>query len=145
MSSLIEQRKAYANELQALIDERKASLEAKVAAYRAQLEREATVTPEMQRLSNFIRSLDEMIAFEAEHQTDSVSVANGANESVETFCSCAESTDNAVGQTAKAQGTGLEGTTFEALAIDAANTRKRLEAVEQGRPGMPHVVLPDRQ
>lgn len=145
MSSLIEQRKAYANALQELIDERKASLEAKVAAYRAQLEREATVTPEMQRLSNFIRSLDEMIAFEAEHQKDAACVVNGVDESSETFCDNAESADNTVEQTAETESAGLEGTPFEALATDAADTRERLKAVEQGRPGMPNVVLPHRQ
>lgn len=139
--SLIEQRNLYAQKLQKLVDERKAKIDEAVAKYRAELEANAQVTPEMQKLTGFVRQLDEIIAYEAAQQQDN-SVAESPVVAEPVFCNARE--DNTAEQ-AEAKAEGLAGTGFEALAADAMATRQRLEAVEQGRPGMPNVVLPDRQ
>lgn len=40
--------------------------------------------------------------------------------------------------------TTLDGTVFEAIAADIADTKAKLQSVSEGRPGMPGIVLPRR-
>lgn len=149
MVSLQTQRKLYMEKLQFMTNIRQADIDAKVAAYRKQLEDEK-VTPEMAQLTEFIRQIDKMLAFNQtnaivtdEHDTD-VEETVEANEPI-SFHNTVESNEATVNcatsitcaeQNVKAP--------FKALAEDIADTRSKLRAAEQGRPGMSNIVVPNR-
>lgn len=168
--SLIETRAEYMQRLQSLIDARQNSIDEKVAAlrakleaeeiqpYRAQLEAEK-VTPEISKLVEFINDIDEMLAYDAKEKVEQTEQAEQAEqtESVaekvedESFRdeSCIERTgdnvDTVEHHTVEAKpDTTLDGTVFEAIATDIADTKAKLQSVSEGRPGMPGIVLPRR-
>ena len=165
--SLIEQRKQFMSRLQALIDSRQNDINEKVAArraqveaeyvqpYRAELEKEK-VTPEMNKLIEFIDHIDEMLEYETsgaatdvktEHEQvedkacveeavdDNLTFQTDANTDTKKVDECAENTNIAN----ESIGTG-----FDAIAADIADTNKKLQSVVEGRPGIPGIVLPRR-
>ena len=180
--SLIETRASYMHRLQTLIDARQKDIDDKVGAlrakleveqiqpYRAQLEAEK-VTPEMNKLVEFINDIDAMLAYEntetastetAEQTSKTIeheeveqvadhSVAEEVSEETETFHDA--SNDNTAGDNVDAvqhitttakTAEELVGTGFEAIAADLADTKAKLQSVVEGRPGMPGIVLPRR-
>lgn len=167
--SLIEQKRAFMDQLQRLLDERSAEIDRKVAAYRESLEKEK-LTDEMKQLVGFINQLDAMIAYEnntaAPTESEAVEEAtiDEAPVAEEGLFEDAESVDEestfseAPAETVAAEekeianverdtsehADELVGTGFEALKIDADDTRAKLRAAEQARPGMPGIVPPRR-
>ena len=180
--SLIETRASYMHRLQTLIDARQKDIDDKVGAlrakheaeqiqpYRAQLEAEK-VTPEMNKLVEFINDIDAMLAYEntetastetAEQTSETIeheeveqvadhSVVEEVSEETETFHdasndNCAGDNVDAVQHTTTTIKTAEElvGTGFEAIAADLADTKAKLQSVVEGRPGMPGIVLPRR-
>lgn len=180
--SLIETRASYMHRLQTLIDARQKDIDDKVGAlrakleveqiqpYRAQLEAEK-VTPEMNKLVEFINDIDAMLAYEntetastetAEQTSETIeheeveqvadhSVAEEVSEETETFHDA--SNDNTAGDNVDAvqhttttakTAEELVGTGFEAIAADLADTKAKLRSAVEGRPGMPGIVLPRR-
>lgn len=165
--SLIEQRKQFMSQLQTLIDSRQNDIDEKVAArraqveveyvqpYRAELEKEK-VTPEMNKLVEFIGNIDEMLEYET----------SGVAADVETECEQAEDEacveeavdDNTIFQTDANTNTktvdecaantsianAIIGTGLDAIAADIADTNKKIQSVVESRPGMPGIVLPRR-
>lgn len=151
------------------IDEKVAALRAKLEAeeiqpYRAQLEAEK-VTPEISKLVEFINDIDEMLAYDAgekaeqteqTEQPEQVEQAEQAESVVEKVedesfrdGTCADSTGCNINtvehHTVEAKpDTTLDGTVFEAIAADIADTKAKLQSVSEGRPGMPGIVLPRR-
>lgn len=180
--SLIETRASYMHRLQTLIDARQKDIDDKVGALRAKLEVEQIqpyrtqleaekVTPEMNKLVEFINNIDTMLAYEnteiastetAEQTSETIeheeveqvadhSVAEEVSEETETFHDA--SNDNTAGDNVDAvQHTTttakmveeLVGTGFEAIAADLADTKAKLQSAVEGRPGMPGIVLPRR-
>ena len=171
--SLIEQKNAFMEKLQRLLDERSKEIDRKVAEFRESLEKE-TLTPEMKQIVAFINQLDAMIAFEKNTLTTRIEDVQKANEDTiekgdaetelfendnvvneeETF-----SESKAVSETVENENENenvnvdndtikyaktLVGTGFEALEADAADTRAKLRAAEQARPGMFNIVPPRR-
>lgn len=149
----------------------RAKLEAEqIQPYRAQLE-DAKVTPEMNKLVKFINDIDAMLAYEntktalteTVEQTDEIiedeeveqvtdqCVNEEVLEETETFP--IEHNDNTTGNNVDAvqhttttakTAEELVGTGFEAIAADLADTKARLQAAVEARPGMPGIVLPRR-
>ena len=180
--SLIETRASYMHRLQTLVDARQKDIDDKVAALRAKLEVEQIqpyraqleakkVTPEMNKLVEFINDIDAMLEYESTdtasiataEQTDETikheevkqvtdhSVAEEVSEEAKTFP--IEYNDNTAGNNVDAvQHTittaktteELVGTGFEAIAADLADTKAKLQSVIESRPGMPGIVLPRR-
>lgn len=172
--SLIEQKKAFMDTLQRLLDARSAEIERKVAEFRESLEKEK-LTDEMKQLVAFINQLDAMIAFEKQQAataTEEVvedTVENEIEEDVaeeelfedsenvdeeETFSEdnvedeeVEDEQEQEIAEDEKdtvAYANSLIGTGFEALQADADDTRAKLRAAEQARPGMPNIVPPRR-
>ena len=149
----------------------RAKLEAEqIQPYRAKLEAEK-VTPEMNKLVEFINDIDAMLAYEntetastetAEQTSEAIkheeveqvmnhSVADEVSEENKTFP--IERNDNTAGNnvdtvqhttTTTKTAEELVGTGFEAIAADLADTKAKLHAAVEGRPGMPGIVLPRR-
>lgn len=180
--SLIETRASYMHRLQTLVDARQKDIDDKVAALRAKLEVEQIqpyraqleakkVTPEMNKLVEFINNIDAMLEYESAdaasiatvEQTDETteheeveqvadhSVAEEVSDETETFP--IEHNDNTAGNnvdavqhtTATAKtAEELVGTGFEAIAADLADTKAKLQSAVEGRPGMPGIVPPRR-
>ena len=165
--SLIEQRKQFMSQLQTLIDNCQNDINEKVAArraqveaeyvqpYRAELEKEK-VTPEMNKLVEFIGHIDEMLKYETsgaavdvetecEQAEDEVCVEEVVNDN-STFQTDADTNTNAVDECA--ENTSIDnaiiGTGLDAIAADIADTNKKLQSVVESRPGMPGIVLPRR-
>lgn len=165
--SLIEQRKHFMSQLQTFIDNRQNDINEKVAArraqveaeyvqpYRAELEKEK-VTPEMNKLVEFIGDIDEMLEYETsgvaadveteyeqvedeacveEAVDDNSTFQADANIDTKTVDECAENTSIA---------NEIIGTGFDAITADIADTNKKLQSVVESRPGMPGIVLPRR-
>lgn len=180
--SLIETRASYMRRLQMLIDARQKDIDDKVGALRAKLEAEQIqpyraqleakkVTPEINKLVEFINDIDAMLAYEntetasietAEQTSETIeqeeveqvadhSAAEEVSEETKTFP--IERNDNTAGNnvdavqhtTITAKTTEeLVGTGFEAIAADLADTKAKLQSVIESRPGMPGIVLPRR-
>lgn len=165
--SLIEQRKQFMSQLQTLIDRRQNDINEKVAArraqveaeyvqpYRAELEKEK-VTPEMNKLVEFIDQIDEMLKYEAsgaatdietedEQAEDEVSVEEVVNDT-STFQTDANINTKTVDECAENTSIANEiiGTGLDAIAADIADTNKKLQSAAESRPGMPGIVLPRR-
>ena len=131
--SLTEQRAQYASKLQAMYNARKDDIEAKVVAYKAQLEA-TLVTPEMQQLTDVIRALDVVIGYEGVDNTVATKEADVDASDVfcaESECSAAEKSDDESVDVAPVE--------------ETCSVRQRVEAAQQGRAGMPNIVLPDRK
>lgn len=172
--SLIETRASYMHRLQTLIDARQKDIDDKVRALRAKLEVEqiqpyraqleaGKVTPEMNKLVEFINNIDAMLEYE-NTETASTETAEQTSETieheeveqvtdhsvVETFP--IEHDNNTAGNNVDAvqyattakTAEELVGTGFEAIAADLADTKAKLQSVVEGRPGMPGIVLPRR-
>ena len=180
--SLIETRASYMRRLQTLIDARQKDIDDKVGALRAKLEAEQIqpyraqleakkVTPEINKLVEFINDIDAMLAYEntgiastetAEQVSETIerkeveqvadhSVVKEVSDETKTFP--IEHDDNTAGNyvdavqhatTAAKTSEELVGTSFEAIAADIADTKAKLRSVIEGRPGMPGIVLPRR-
>lgn len=180
--SLIETRASYMHRLQTLIDARQKDIDDKVGALRAKLEAEqiqpyraqleaGKVTPEMNKLVEFINNIDAMLEYEntetastetAEQTSQTIEheeveqvtdhyVAEEVSDGAKTFP--VEHDDNTVGNYVDAvqrttattkTAEELVGTGFEAIAADLADTKAKLQSVVEGRPGMPGIVLPRR-
>lgn len=165
--SLIEQRKQFMSQLQTLIDSRQNDINEKVAArraqvedeyvqpYRAELEKEK-VTPEMNKLIEFIDQIDEMLEYETsdasidietkyEQVEDEVCVEEAANDT-STFRTEANNNTKTVDECAENTSIANEivGTGLDAIAADIADTNKKLQTVVESRPGMPGIILPRR-
>lgn len=167
--SLIEQKKTFMDTLQCLLDARSAEIDSKVAEFRASLEKEK-LTDEMKQLVAFINQLDAMIAFEKQlsvtpnkHIEDVVKDDYDEDVTKEKLFKDDENVDkdNAFSENdikneqketniteddsnAIVNVNDLVGTGFEALQADADDTKAKLKAVEQARPGMHSIVLPRR-
>ena len=179
--SLIETRASYMHRLQTLVDARQKNIDDKVRALRAKLEVEqiqpyraqleaGKVTPEMNKLVEFINNIDAMLEYEntetastetAEQTSQTIeheeveqvadhAVVEEVSEETETFHDA--SNDNCAGDNVDAvqyattakTAEELVGTGFEAIAADIADTKAKLQSVVEGRPGMPGIVLPRR-
>lgn len=165
--SLIEQRKKFMSQLQTLIDSRQNDINEKVAArraqveaeyvqpYRAELEKEK-VTPEMNKLVEFIDHIDEILKYETsgaatdvetedEQVEDKVCVEEAVNDD-SIFQSDANNNTKTIDECAENASIANEiiGTGLEAITADIADTNKKLQSVAEGRPGMPGIVLPRR-
>lgn len=165
--SLIEQRKQFMSQLQTLIDSRQNDINEKVAArraqveaeyvqpYRAELEKEK-VTPEMNKLVEFIDHIDEMLKYETsgaatdvetkcEQNEDEACVEEAVNDD-STFQLDADTNTKTVDECAENTNIANEiiGTGLDAVAADIADTNKKLQSVVESRPGMPGIVLPHR-
>ena len=179
--SLIETRASYMHRLQTLVDARQKNIDDKVRALRAKLEVEqiqpyraqleaGKVTPEMNKLVEFINNIDAMLEYEntetastetAEQTSQTIeheeveqvadhAVVEEVSEETETFHDA--SNDNCAGDNADAvqyattakTAEELVGTGFEAIAADIADTKAKLQSIVEGRPGMPGIVLPRR-
>ena len=180
--SLIETRASYMHRLQTLIDARQKDIDDKVVALRAKLEAEqiqpyraqleaGKVTPEMNKLVEFINNIDAMLEYEnteiastetAEQTSQTIeheeveqvtdhTVVEEVSDGAKTFP--VEHDDNTVGNYVDAvqhttattkTAEELVGTGFEAIAADLADTKAKLQSVVEGRPGMPGIVLPRR-
>lgn len=165
--SLIEQRKQFMSRLQTLIDSRQKDINEKVAArraqveaeyvqpYRAELEKEK-VTPEMNKLIEFIDHIDEMLEYETSGVTANVEIEDGqavdeacVEEAVDddsTFQTDANDNTKTIDERAENANIADEivRTGFDAIAADIADTNKKLQSVVESRPGMPSIVLPRR-
>ena len=179
--SLIETRASYMHRLQTLVDARQKNIDDKVRALRAKLEVEqiqpyraqleaGKVTPEMNKLVEFINNIDAMLEYEnteiastetAEQTSQTIEheeveqvtdhcVAEEVSDGAKTFP--VEHDDNTAGNNVDAvqhtttakTAEELVGTGFEAIAADLADTKAKLQSVVEGRPGMPGIVLPRR-
>ena len=171
--SLIEQKNAFMEKLQRLLDERSKEIDRKVAEFRESLERE-TLTPEMKQIVAFINQLDAMIAFEKNTLTTRIEDVQKANEDTfeeadaknelfkddnivdeEDKFSKDEADNEIIEDKSQEENVNVDndtieyaktlvGTGFEALEADAADTRAKLKAAEQARPGMFNIVPPRR-
>ncbi len=165
--SLIEQRKQFMSQLQTLIDSRQNDINEKVAArraqveaeyvqpYRAELEKEK-VTPEMNKLVEFIDHIDEMLKYETsgvaadvETECEQAEVEACVEEVVNdasTFQTDANSNTKTVDESAENASIANElvGAGLDAIAADIADTNKKLQSAAESRPGMPGIVLPRR-
>ena len=172
--SLIETRASYMHRLQTLVDARQKNIDDKVRALRAKLEVEqiqpyraqleaGKVTPEMNKLVEFINNIDAMLEYE-NTETTSTETAEQTSQTieheeveqvadhsvVETFP--IEHDDNTAGNNVDAvqyattakTAEELVGTGFEAIAADIADTKAKLQSAVEGRPGMAGIVLPRR-
>lgn len=172
--SLIETRASYMHRLQTLVDARQKNIDDKVRALRAKLEVEqiqpyraqleaGKVTPEMNKLVEFINNIDAMLEYE-NTETTSTETAEQTSQTieheeveqvadhsvVETFP--IEHDNNTAGNnvdavqyaTAAKTAEELVGTGFEAIAADVADTKAKLQSAVEGRPGMAGIVLPRR-
>ena len=172
--SLIETRASYMHRLQTLVDARQKNIDDKVRALRAKLEVEqiqpyraqleaGKVTPEMNKLVEFINNIDAMLEYE-NTETASTETAEQTSETieheeveqvadhsvVETFP--IEHDNNTAGNNVDAvqyattakTAEELVGTGFEAIAADVADTKAKLQSAVEGRPGMAGIVLPRR-
>lgn len=147
MASLAEQRNVYMTKLQSLIDAKNAEIAEKVNAYKAELDAEVNtkvntlkseleaekVTPEISQLVTFVHQLDAMIEY------DKNGIASATEESAED----AEVADENVNDEAKST-EQLDGTGFEAIAADLADTRARLNTANSNRSVGSGIVLPRR-
>ena len=165
--SLIEQRKQFMSRLQALIDKRQNDINEKVAArraqveaeyvqpYRAELEKEK-VTPEMNKLIEFIAHIDEMLEYEAsgaatnvetEHeQVEGKACVEKAADDNSTFQTDADTNTKKVDEHAENTNIANESvkTGLDAVVADIADTNKKFQSIVEGRPGIPSIVLPRR-
>lgn len=173
--SLIETRASYMHRLQTLVDARQKNIDDKVRALRAKLEVEqiqpyraqleaGKVTPEMNKLVEFINNIDAMLEYE-NTETTSTETAEQTSQTieheeveqvadhsvVETFP--IEHDNNTAGNNVDAvqyatttakTAEELVGTGFEAIAADIADTKAKLQSAVEGRPGMAGIVLPRR-
>lgn len=172
--SLIETRASYMHRLQTLVDARQKNIDDKVRALRAKLEVEqiqpyraqleaGKVTPEMNKLVEFINNIDAMLEYE-NTETTSTETAEQTSQTieheeveqvadhsvVETFP--IEHDNNTAGNNVDAvqyattakTAEELVGTGFEAIAADVADTKAKLQSAVEGRPGMAGIVLPRR-
>lgn len=170
--SLIEQRKQFMSQLQTLIDSRQNDINEKVAARRAQVEAEYVqpyqaelekekVTPEMNKLVEFIGNIDEMLEYETsgvaadvetdyeqaedEQAEDEARVEEAVNDD-STFQTDANINTKTVDECAENASIANEriGTGLDAVAADIADTNKKFQSVVESRPGMSGIVLPRR-
>lgn len=172
--SLIETRASYMHRLQTLVDARQKNIDDKVRALRAKLEVEqiqpyraqleaGKVTPEMNKLVEFINNIDAMLEYE-NTETTSTETAEQTSQTIEheeveqvadhgvaeTFP--IEHDNNTAGNNVDAvqyattakTAEELVGTGFEAIAADIADTKAKLQSAVEGRPGMAGIVLPRR-
>lgn len=182
--SLIEIRASYMHRLQTLIDARQKDIDDKVCALRAKLEAEQIqpyrvqleaekITPEINKLVEFINDIDAMLAYENENtktastetaeqtsetieheeveQVENASVVEEASNETETFRQKPDNNtakndvdDVQYATTTAKTAEELVGTGFEAIATDLADTKAKLRSAVEGRPGMPGIVLPHR-
>lgn len=172
--SLIETRASYMHRLQTLIDARQKDIDDKVRALRAKLEVEqiqpyraqleaGKVTPEMNKLVEFINNIDAMLEYE-NTETTSTETAEQTSQTieheeveqvadhtvVETFPiehdnnTAGNSVDAVQYATTAKTAEELVGTGFEAITADIADTKAKLQSAVEGRPGMAGIVLPRR-
>ena len=171
--SLIETRASYMHRLQTLVDARQKNIDDKVKALRAKLEVEqiqpyraqleaGKVTPEMNKLVEFINNIDAMLEYE-NTETTSTETAEQTSQTieheeveqvadhsvVETFPiehdnTAGNNVDAVQYATTTKTAEELVGTGFEAIAADIADTKAKLQSAVEGRPGMAGIVLPRR-
>ena len=159
--NLIEQRALYMQRLQSLVDSRQKDIDNKVAVlrakleaeqiqpYRAQLEAEK-VTPEMSKLIEFINNIDAMLEYdkseankvESATQTEVTSTSTSEVEEENIANDEEANTDSDAKETDYAE--DAEKDCFKAISDDIADTKARLNAAAEGRPGMAGIVLPRR-
>lgn len=152
MAGLVEQRGVYMTKLQSLIDERNADITSKISTYKAQLDAEVAakvdaykaqleadkVTPEIAQLVQFVHQIDAMIDYDKNGIAASTDEADEDAEDVEETPIASENVnEKAINETARLDGTG-----FEAIAADLADTRARLNAADSSRNSGGSIVLP---
>lgn len=160
--SLIEQKKAYMAKLSDLLAKRQNEIEAKVAEFRASLEKEK-LTDEMKTLVKFINELDAMMKYDSGEDVEENSdeeVEEQADDEIDedeelleeddveddSFSEEDEEVDEEeIDEDANVEQDDIGiSDVLNALDSDHADTRAKLEAAENARPGMPTVVNPRR-
>lgn len=133
MSMLTEKRQEIANKLNVLLYDRNKKIDEKVAAYRAQLEKEP-VSAEAEKLKALLKAFDEVISYEKVEVKDSSKVEDVAIKEAEIKVAPKE---EVVIPEAKTISASTDYTTVATNNI-AANS-------SQGRAGMPTIEIPDRR
>lgn len=152
MSGLVEQRSVYMSRLEGLVKARNAEIDAKVQAYRAQLEKE-TLSDEMVTLVKFIEQIDAMIAYDKGEVIDvsdaatEMQVENAIEEleaDVEKVASQEQVEDEAVTNEHEIvkdeQQTG-SADIASTIAGDIADTKAQLQNVAQPRPNLSSIFM----
>lgn len=152
MSGLVEQRSVYISRLEELAKARNAEIDAKVQAYRAQLEKE-TLSDEMVTLVKFIEQIDVMLAYDkgevidvndASTETQVENAIEELEEDVEKVASQEQVEDEAVTdehEIVKDEQQIGSADIASTIAEDIADTKAQLQIAAQPRPNLSSIFM----